>query len=196
MGEVYRADDPRLGRAVAIKLLPATFSDDPDRLRRFEREARAIGALNHPHICTVHDIGEHNGQRFLVMESLEGHTLAGRLAHGLVPLDVVIAWAIQIAEALDAAHAASFVHRDLKPANIFITRRNEAKVLDFGLAKLTATAPTTDFSAVTIELADTLHTSAGTSRLVCRCTCRQSKRVANRSDPNPTCFRSVSCSMR
>ena len=125
----------------------------------------------------------------------EGHTLAGRLAHGLVPLDVVIAWAIQIAEALDAAHAASFVHRDLKPANIFITRRNEAKVLDFGLAKLTATAPTTDFSAVTIELADTLHTSAGTMLGTVAYMSPEQAR-GDRSDPNPTCFRSVSCSMR
>ena len=162
MGEVYRALDPRLGRAVAIKLLPTTFADDPDRLRRFEREARAIGALNHPHICTVHDVGEHNGQRYLVMELLEGHTLAARLAHGPVPFDVVVAWAIQITEALEAAHAAGFVHRDLKPANIFITRRNEAKVLDFGLAKMTATAPATGFAAETIDPDNAGQTSAGT----------------------------------
>ena len=162
MGEVYRAQDPRLGRAVAVKLLPITFADDPDRLRRFEREARAIGALNHPHICTVHDVGEHNGQRYLVMELLEGHTLAARLAQGSPAIEVVTAWAIQMAEALDAAHAAGFVHRDLKPANIFITGRNEAKVLDFGLAKLTATAPATDFAAVTIDPDHAGQTSAGT----------------------------------
>ncbi len=136
MGEVYRAFDPRLGRHVAIKILPAEFSDDPDRGWRFEREARAVASLNHPSICTVHDIGEHDGHRYLVMELMEGQPLNERLRAGRIPMPLLLDVAIQIADALDAAHGAGVIHRDLKPANIFLTKRNEAKLLDFGLAKL------------------------------------------------------------
>src|ERR1700691_3597391 len=134
MGEVYRARDTRLGRHVAVKVLPAHLSSDPELRQRMEREARAISSLNHPHICTLHDIGSQDGIDFLVMEHLEGETLADRLHRGPLPLDEALKIAIQIAEALDKAHARGIVHRDLKPANIMLTK-NGPKLMDFGLAK-------------------------------------------------------------
>jgi WD40 repeat protein len=138
MGEVYRARDPRLGREVAIKVLPSTFSQDADRLHRFEQEARAAGILNHPNITAVHDIGAAGGSPYIVTELLEGETLRARLLAGSIPVRKAIDYAIQIAKGLSAAHEKGIVHRDLKPENLFITRDGRVKILDFGLAKLKA----------------------------------------------------------
>ncbi len=140
MGEVYLAQDTRLGRKVAIKVLPAEFASDPERLARFEQEARAAAALNHPHIAVVHDIGTEGDTHFMVQEYLEGDTLREPLGKGALPLKKALGLATEIAEALAAAHAAGIIHRDLKPENIFVTKEGHAKVLDFGLAKLTEVA--------------------------------------------------------
>jgi serine/threonine protein kinase len=134
MGEVYRAKDTRLDRTVAIKVLPGHLSDSPELKERFDREARAISSLNHPHICTLHDVGHHDGIDYIVMEYIEGETLAQRLAKGALPLDQVLKIGIEVASALDKAHRSGVVHRDLKPGNIMLTKTG-AKLLDFGLAK-------------------------------------------------------------
>ena len=157
MGEVYRATDTRLDRTVAIKVLPEHLARDPNRRERFEREARAVSSLNHPHICTLFDVGEQDGIHYIVMERVEGATLAARLEKGRLPLDQALEYAIQIADALDKAHRQGVVHRDLKPANIMITKSG-TKLLDFGLARLGVGAPTTPLSEIATRETEPLTT--------------------------------------
>ncbi|MGH9366101.1 MAG: serine/threonine-protein kinase, partial [Thermoanaerobaculia bacterium] len=135
MGEVYRARDTRLGREVAVKVLPDSFARDPDALARFEREALAVAALSHPNILSIFDFGNQEGVSYAVMELLEGGTLRDKLDAGLVPQRQAVDYALQIARGLSAAHAKGIVHRDLKPENLFVTRDGHVKILDFGLAK-------------------------------------------------------------
>jgi Tol biopolymer transport system component len=157
MGEVYRAKDTRLGRDVALKILPESFAREADRLRRFEQEARAVAALNHPNILAIHDIGQHNGTPFLVSELLEGESLRSALDRGALPQRKTIEYGVQIAHGLAAAHEKGIVHRDLKPENVFVTKDGRIKILDFGLAKF-AQQPGADSSDVTLTSS---HTAAG-----------------------------------
>ena len=195
MGEVYRATDTRLGREVAVKILPAAWAADPHRRSRFEREARAIAALKHPNICTIHDVGHEDGIEFLVMELIDGESLSTRLLKGALPLDQALARAIEIADALDKAHRQGIVHRDMKPGNVMLAgtgKSSHAKLLDFGLARIVPSA-----ASVSAGPTDTVPTTdAGSLLGTLQSIWRRSRSKAVLRMPGPTSSRLGCCCTR